>query len=59
MYFIEEMIKDKRFQKLIRLSPKVESWKWDTEAGVLKRFDTFLAQHYPSLTALTKEAVTQ
>jgi len=34
-------------------------YKYNTELGILKRYDAFLVQHYPSLTILTKEAVTQ
>jgi len=34
-------------------------YKYNTEPGILKRFDTFLAENYSSITSLTKEAVTQ
>lgn len=34
-------------------------YNYNTEPGILKRFDAFLAQDYPSFTALTKEAVTR
>lgn len=33
-------------------------YKYLTEAGILKRFDAFLEQNYPSVTILTKETVT-
>ena len=33
--------------------------KYQSEAGTLKRFDHYLAQYYPTITALTKEAVTR
>lgn len=32
-------------------------FKYDTEPGTLKRFDTYLIMHFPCLTALTREAV--
>jgi len=37
---------------------KKTMYKYRTVPGVLKRFDTFLAENHPSLTILTKEAVT-
>ena len=33
-------------------------YKYIKESVILKRFDAFLAAHYPSITSLTKEAVT-
>ena len=33
--------------------------KYNTEPGILKRFDAFLALNYPHLTSLTREAVTR
>lgn len=47
----------KEMQDFISLKRAV-GYKYLTEAGILKRFDTFLAQNYPSITNLTKEIVT-
>jgi integrase len=33
-------------------------YQYQSEAGILKRFDTFLADRYPSVASLTKEVVT-
>ena len=48
----------KEMQDFISLK-RALGYKYNTEPGVLKRFDTFLTKHYSSLSSLTKEAVTQ
>jgi len=47
----------KEMQDFISLKRAV-GYKYLTEAGILKRFDIYLAQNYPSVTELTKEAIT-
>ena len=48
----------KEMQDFISLK-KAIGYKYNTGLGILKRFDTFLAENHPSLTTLKKEAVTQ
>ena len=48
----------KEMQDFIALKRAI-GYKYNTESGILKRFDTFLSKHHPSLMTLTKEAVTQ
>ncbi len=45
-------------QEFIELKQSV-GYKYLTEAGNLKRFDTFTIQNYPTATSLTKEIVMQ
>lgn len=47
----------KEMQGFISLKRAV-GYKYSTEPGILKRFDTYLAEKYPQIDSLTKEAVT-
>ena len=46
----------KHIQDFIQLK-KAIGYKYDTEAGHLKRFDSFTLENYPSADRLTKEIV--
>lgn len=47
----------KEMEDFISLKRAV-GYKYNTEAGILKRFDTYLAMNHPSASILTKEVVT-
>ena len=47
----------KEMENFISLKRSV-GYKYNTEPGILKRFDSYLAAKYPDVAALSREAVT-